>query len=110
MTAHAISIDQFHHPRLTNRLLVHLVGAQEEGVPIYVPPERGMRNTEAGKNLVIEFMLAQEQFMNAGEKGAGLSSLNDTVIISAADIYRFTDPQLGQDRRRHRLILGRVFN
>src|SRR6266404_378579 len=106
MAAHAISIYQFHHPALANRLLVRLIGAHEERIQIDIPAQRGVRNSEIGKNLVIELVFAQQKFMNAGEKGTGLGSLNDSVIIGAADGDGFADSQLRQDCRRHRLIFG----
>src|SRR5260370_4709016 len=80
VAADAIGIYQFYNVRLPDRLLVHLVGAgHEEGVPIDIPAQRRMSDSQIGKNPVIEFVLAQKQFVNAGQKGAGFSSLNDAM-------------------------------
>ena len=110
VAANPISIYQLHHPRLTNRLLVHLIGAHEEGIAIDVPAQGRVRNAKIGEDLFVEFMFAQQQFMHAREERAGFRALNDAMVVSAADVYCFTDPKLWQNLRRHRLIFRRVFD
>src|SRR5438876_4362721 len=102
MATHAISIDQFHHARLTDGLLMHLIGAHEEWIAIDVPAQRRVRNAEIGKNLFVEFVLAQEQFMDTREKRTRFGALDDAMVVSAADIYRFADSKLRKNGRRHR--------
>src|SRR5713226_8642055 len=71
MATHAIGIDQFHHVRLSNRLLMHLIGAEKEGIAIEIPAQRRVGNAEVGKNLVIESVFAEQQFMHASQERAG---------------------------------------
>ena len=110
VAAHSVSIDQFHHPRLPDRLLVHLIRAQEQRISIDVPAQRRMRNSQVRKNLVVKLIFPKQQFVHPGEKCARFSTLNNAVIVSAADSQRFADPKLRQNLRRDRLVLGRIFN
>src|SRR2546429_5811201 len=87
VTSNTISIYQLHHPRLTNGLLVHLIGAHEEGIAIDVPAQGRVRNAKIGEDLFVEFMLAQQQFMRAREERPGFRALNDAMVVSAADVY-----------------------
>ena len=60
MPAHAIGIDQFHHPRLPDRLLVHLIRTEKERIPIDIPTQGRMRNLQIRKNLIVEFIFAEQ--------------------------------------------------
>src|SRR5436190_8769180 len=99
MAAHAVSIDQFHHARLTRRLLVHLVGAEKQRIAIDVPAEWRMRNSEIEKDVFVKPILPHQQFMQASETRARLSPLNDPVVVSAANCDGLTDAKLRQNRR-----------
>jgi len=69
-----------------------------------------MSQAEVNKGVIVEPGLANDQLMHAREKSARLGSLNDAVIVGAADSDGFTNAELRQSFRRHRLILGRIFN
>src|SRR3989442_7603122 len=84
VASNPISIYQLHHPRLPNRLFVHLIGAHEEWIAVDVPAQGRVRDAQIREDLFVEFMLAQEQFMDTGEKRAGFRALNDAMIVSAA--------------------------
>src|SRR5215510_5999958 len=45
MTAHPVGVNQLHDPRLTDRLLVRLVGPEKERITIHVPTQWSMRNS-----------------------------------------------------------------
>ena len=64
MPAHAIGVDQFHHARLPDRLLVHLIRAKKERIPIDVPAQGRMRNFQIREDLIVEFVFAEQQFVN----------------------------------------------
>src|SRR6266571_2839003 len=51
MPAHAIRIDEFHHPRLTDGLLVHLIRAEKQRIAIDVPTQRRVRDLQVRKDL-----------------------------------------------------------
>ena len=70
---------------------MHLIGAQEERISIKVPTQGSVRNSEIRKNLFIEFVFTQQQFMRAREKRAGFRALDDAMIVSVADGYDFAD-------------------
>src|ERR1051326_2209209 len=110
MTAHAIRIDQFHHARLSQRVLVHLLVTREQRIAIDVPTKRRMRNSKIKKNVLVEFVFSKKQLVHAREKRAGLSALNDAMIVGAADCNCFADAELRQNRSMNRLILGGKFD
>ena len=69
-----------------------------------------MRNAEIRKDIVVKLELADQQFVNAGQKRARLRALDDAVIVGAADGDRFADAELRQRFRRHRLVLRRILD
>ena len=110
MSADSIGVDQFHHARLAQRVFLSLIGAGKQRVAIDVPTQRRMRDSEIDENVVIEPVLAEEQFVHARQKAAGFCALDDAVIVGAANRDGFADAKLRQNRRRNRLILSRIFN
>jgi hypothetical protein len=76
------------------------IDTEEERVPIYIPAQRRMRNSQIGEDLIVEFVLAQQQFVHAREKRTRFGSLNDPMIVGAANRDGLTDAQLRQDGRR----------
>ena len=78
---------------------MQLVAAEKQWVPIHVPAQRRVRNSEIGKNRVVKLVFSQQQFVNAGEKRARLGALDDTMIVSAANCNRLADSELRQNRR-----------
>src|ERR1043166_290819 len=58
MAPDAISVDQFHDPGLANRLFMRLIGTEKQRIPIDVPTQGSMRNSEVGKDQIVELVLA----------------------------------------------------
>src|SRR6266516_1024507 len=110
VSPHAIGIDQFHHARLFDSLLVRLIGSQEERIAIEVPAQGRVGDSEIGKNVVVKLMLANDQLVNLSQKSPRLSALNDAMIVGAADCNRLADAELRQSFRGHRLVLRRILN
>src|SRR5713226_7291742 len=79
VAAHSISIYQFHHARLSRRLLVHLIGARKEGRAIDVPAQRRMGNAEIGEDVVVKALFTDQQFMHPRQKRSRLRALNDAM-------------------------------
>ena len=94
MTTHSISIDQLDDSRLFERLLANLIAGKKERIAIQVPAERRMRNPEIQKDVLVKVVLADEEFVYAGEKRSRLGALNDAVIVSAADRNGLADAEL----------------
>src|SRR5438128_7716188 len=110
VSPHAIGIDQFHHARLFDSLLLRLIGSQEERIAIKVPAQRRMRNSEVCKNVVVKLMLANDQLVNLRQERSGLGALNNAMIVGATDCYRLADAELRQSFRGHRLVLRRILD
>src|SRR5712692_2518997 len=106
----SIGIYQFHHARLSRRLLVHLIGARKEGRAIDVPAQGRMRNTQIGEDVVVKTFLPDQQLVHARQKRSRLRALNDAMIVSVADRNGLTDAELRKDGGNHRLIFRRIFN
>src|SRR5205085_8389297 len=60
MAAHAICVDEFHHARLSQRMLVRLVGTDKQRVPIDVPSKRRMRYSQIKKYFLVKPILAEQ--------------------------------------------------
>ena len=108
--AHAIGINQFHHARLSQRVLMHLLFAGEQRIAIDIPTQRRVRNSQIEENIFVELVFAEQQLMYAREESARLSALDDAVIVGAADRDRFADAKLRHDRWVDRLIFRGILN
>ena len=73
-----------------------MVARQEERIAIEVPAQWRMRNSEVSKDLIVKLVLPDQQLVNAREKRARFSALNDAMIVSAADRDRLADAELRQ--------------
>src|SRR2546423_4830578 len=93
VAAHAISINQFHHARLSQRVLMHLLLAGEQRIAIDIPTQRRVRYAEIEKDVVVESFLAKQQLMYTREERARFGALDNAVIVGAADGDRFTDAE-----------------
>jgi hypothetical protein len=96
--------------RLAHRLLVHLVGAEKQRIAIDIPTQRRVRNLQISEDVFVESILAEQQFMQPGEKSSRFSALNDAMIVGAANRDCFADAKLRQNRGVDRLIFGRELN
>src|ERR1041384_6317219 len=81
--AHAISINQFHHARLSQRVLVHLLLAGEQRIAIHTPTQRRVRDAEVEKNIFVELVFAKQQLMDPREERARFSALADAMMAGA---------------------------
>src|SRR5262249_4772533 len=81
VTTNAIRIDQLDNARLFNALFEYLISLREEWITIRVPAKRNVRNAEVGKDLVVEIVFPDDEFMDASEKRSRLSALNHAMIV-----------------------------
>src|ERR1700745_2444145 len=94
VATHTIGINQLHHARLSHGLLVQLVFTEKERITIDIPAQWRIGNIQIAEDLIVEVMFAHQQFMNTRQKRPRLSALHQSMIVSAADGYRFADAEL----------------
>src|SRR5215813_11940545 len=110
VTTNPIRIDQFHHARLPHGLFLRLVGAAKERIAIDIPAQRWIRNIQIAKDVVVKIILANEQFVNAGEKRTRFCALYDAMVVGVADRDRLADAKLRQRLSGHRLIFSWILD
>ena len=65
-------------------------------------------HAEAGEQLVVEVVLAEQELVDAAEELAALGALDDAVVVGARERDDLADADLGERLRVGALVLGRV--
>src|SRR5258705_13869489 len=92
--ADAIGIDQFDYPNFLGFKISDLIARNHRPIAIGVPAERDVSYAEVNEDVVIKPRLSNDQFMNTRQERAGFSTLNNSMIVSAANSDCFADAQL----------------
>ena len=67
-----------------------------------------VRKGEVSKDLLVEAVLAQQQLLDPPEKGAGLRSLDDPVVVRGREGGDFADRELREGLGCHRRELSGI--
>ena len=76
---------------------------------VVLRPARGLvRNAEAGEDVVIEAVAADQQVVHRREHLAALRTLDDAVVVGARERHDLADAELGERLRIGALVFGRI--
>ena len=104
VTAHAVDADQLGDRHLLGEHRLFAVDRVEVGPPL----DRLVRHVEVVEDLVVEAVLAEQQFVDALEEQARLGALDDAVVVGAGDRDDLGDAERRQVAAVGALELGRV--
>ena len=104
VTADAVHVDE----ALDRERLLHCLDRTFERLVVATPAGRLVRNAEAGEDVVVEVVLAEQQLVHAAEELAALGALDDAVVVGARERDDLADADLGERLRIGALVLDRV--
>ena len=104
VAAHPVHVDE----RPDHQLLFQLVAVWFGRRTALRPTERFARDPEGGEHLVVEVVLADEEFADALQEQAGLRPLDDPVVVGRRQRHDLADAEGAQGLWRAGLELDRV--
>jgi hypothetical protein len=104
VAAHPVGVDQLLHPGGPGDVVLVAVWVVPD------PADRLVRDAQRGEDLVVEAVLAEQQFVDLLQELPGLGALDDPVVIGRGERDRLADRQPGQRLLGRPGVGGRILH